>query len=166
MSANRNLVPLPGSERPPVTGAKMVGDVDPNETFEITVKVRPRSATAGEKDALLKQMESQSPGQREYLTREQFAEKFGADPADFEKVAQYAREHGLTVGSENPASRTITLRGTAKALTDAFPTDVKLYEGPTGRFRGRTGPVQIPEELQGIVEGIFGFDNRPQAEAR
>ncbi len=159
-------VPLPGSERQPMTDARVTGNVDPNEVFEITVTVRPRSATEAEKEALLKQIETQPPSQREYLTREQFAEQFGANPADLDKVAQYAREHGLAVVSENPAARTVVLRGTAQALTSAFPTDLKQYESPAGRFRGRTGPIQIPQQLQGIVEGIFGFDNRPQAEAR
>ncbi len=167
MSTVHKLVPLPESARPAVTDAKIVGDVDPNEIFEITVKVRPRHATSEEKNALLKQIESQPPGKREYLSREEFADRFGADPADLERVEQYARGNHLTVVATNPAARTLTLRGTAHELTTAFPTELKQYESSsTGQFRGRVGAVQIPEELQGIIEGIFGFDNRPQAEAR
>ena len=157
------FVPLPDSEREPVAGAKMTGDVDPDETFDITVEVRGRAAQ--DKEALLKQMESQPPSERHYLSREEFAQKFGADPADLEKVAAYAKEHGITVVESNSSARTVTLRGTAQALTTAFPTELKQYESPAGRFRARTGAVQIPQQLQGIVEGIFGFDNRPQAKA-
>jgi len=32
-----------------------------------------------------------------------------------------------------------------------------------GEYRGRTGAVRMPAELKGIVEGVFGLDNRPQA---
>jgi kumamolisin len=166
MSIAHKLVPLPESRRPTAPAAAVVGDVNPNEVFEITVTVRPRSATAEEKNALIKQIESQPPGKREYLSREDFAKRFGADPADLEKVEQYARENHLTVVATDPPARTLTLRGTAQQLTTAFPTDLKQYEWAAGRFRGRTGVIQIPEDLQGIIEGIFGFDNRPQAEAR
>jgi hypothetical protein len=32
-----------------------------------------------------------------------------------------------------------------------------------GRFRGYSGDVQIPPELQGIVENVFGLDSHPVA---
>jgi kumamolisin len=163
MSPSSKYVPLPDSERDAVADAKVIGDVDPQESFEITVQLRPK---AGEdKAALLKQLESQPLAQRQYPSRDDFAQKFGADPADVTKVEAYAHSKGLDVVRSDPASRTVTLQGTAQALTTAFPAQLKQYESSTGRFRGRTGPVQIPEELQGIVEGIFGFDNREQAKA-
>jgi kumamolisin len=41
------------------------------------------------------------------------------------------------------------------------------YEHTDGTtFRGRSGAVKIPSELEGIVEGVFGLDSRPQAHPR
>ena len=41
-----------------------------------------------------------------------------------------------------------------------------LYQSPDGdRFRGRTGALYVPEQLDGIVLGVFGIDNRSQAQA-
>jgi kumamolisin len=37
------------------------------------------------------------------------------------------------------------------------------YEHPGGAFRGRTGSIYIPADLEGTIQGVFGFDNRPQA---
>ena len=164
MPPPRKFVTLPGSQRQPVADSRIVGDVDPNETFEVTVRVRPASSRG--KAALLKELESQPPAKRQYLSREEFAQEFGANPRDLEKVADYARKNGLAVMHTDAAQRNVVLRGTAKALTTAFPTELKQYDSPAGEFRGRTGTVQVPEELSGVVEGIFGFDNRPQAKPR
>ncbi len=164
MCADKKHVPLAGSEREPVPGTRVIGDVDPSQTFEITVRVRPRSEE--DKAALLKKMDSQPPAERQYLSRDEFANKFGADPADLEKVINYAHENDLTIVKSSAPERTVVLRGTAQALTKAFPVALKQYDSPAGGYRGRTGPVQVPEELQGIVEGVFGFDNRPQAAPR
>jgi kumamolisin len=48
-------------------------------------------------------------------------------------------------------------------MNEAFGVDLKEYEHSTGRYRGRTGSVQLPAELHDVVEGVFGLDNRPQA---
>jgi kumamolisin len=60
----------------------------------------------------------------------------------------------------NLATRTVHVAGTIAAIEKAF--DVKLfdYEHAGGNYRGRTGPVHVPAELSGIVEGVFGMDNR------
>jgi kumamolisin len=61
------------------------------------------------------------------------------------------------------ARRTVVLSGTIAALSAAFGVYLASYEHSEGNFRGRTGPIYIPEDLTGIVQGVFGFDNRPQA---
>jgi kumamolisin len=49
-------------------------------------------------------------------------------------------------------------------MNKAFGVELKQYEHPTaGRYRGRTGPIHIPENLKDQIEGVFGLDNRPQA---
>jgi len=160
---SKKPVVLAKSHRKPAPGARLIGDVDPNETLEITVRVRSHSSE--DRAALLADMQSQPPAKRQYLTREQLASRFGADPADLEKVAAYARENGLTVTSTSVPRRTVMLRGTVANLTKAFPTELKQYDSNHGKYRGRVGPLQIPDDLAGIIEAIFGFDNRRQARA-
>jgi kumamolisin len=43
---------------------------------------------------------------------------------------------------------------------------MKLYSQNNHTFRGRTGALKIPSDLSGIIEGLFGFDQRQQARAR
>ena len=157
------LVILAKSHRKPVPGARLIGDVDPKEALEITIRVRSQSSE--DRTALLATMQNQPPSKRQYLTRDQLAQRFGANPADLEKVAEYARENGLTVTSTSAPRRTVMVKGTVANLVKAFPVELKQYDSEHGKFRGRTGPLQIPESLSGIVEAIFGFDNRRQARA-
>jgi kumamolisin len=49
-------------------------------------------------------------------------------------------------------------------MSAAFATELQRYEHPGGTYRGRTGPLHIPNELDQIVVGVFGLDDRPQAQ--
>ena len=158
---SKKYVVLAKSHRKPVPGARLVSDVDQQETIEITIRVRSRSAE--DRNALLSSLQNQPPGKRHYLTREQLAHRLGANPADLEKVAAYARENGLEVTGTSVPRRTVSVKGPLGKLVKAFPVELRQYESEQGSYRGRVGPVQIPEELSGIVEAIFGFDNRRQA---
>ena len=158
---SKKYVVLAKSHRKPVPGARLVSDVDQQETIEITIRVRSRSAE--DRNALLSSLQNQPPGKRHYLTREQLASRLGANPADLEKVAAYARENGLEVTGTSVPRRTVSVKGPLGKLVKAFPVELRQYESEQGSYRGRVGPVQIPEELSGTVEAIFGFDNRRQA---
>jgi kumamolisin len=106
---------------------------------------------------------SEAPSSRKFLSRDEFEQQYGADANDIARVESFAREHGLTVKESSAGRRTVILTGAASAMQEAFGVALKDYEHPTGKFRGRTGPVYIPDNLHGIVEGVFGLDNRPQA---
>jgi kumamolisin len=102
-----------------------------------------------------------SQGRR--LSRKEYNDSYSASPEDIEKVKQFASEHDLTIIEENPVTRKIVLAGTAADMTNAFKTQLHYYETPGGRFRGRVGSLQVPNDLNQIVEGVFGLDDRPQA---
>src|SRR3954454_1115732 len=154
MARSDEHVELRGSERAPLPDARQVGDVDPQRRMQVTVTVRRRGS-----DDALAEVGSQ-PGQ---LTREEFAERFGADPKDLKKVEEFASAHGLEVAEADEARRTVVLTGSIADMSRAFGVDLALYEHPDlGLFRGRVGPVYVPADLADVVEGVFGLDDRPQ----
>jgi subtilase family serine protease len=58
----------------------------------------------------------------------------------------------------------VWLAGTVERMSAAFGVSLAEYDHPRGgTFRGRTGAILIPPELDGIVVGVFGLDSRPQA---
>jgi kumamolisin len=160
MPAHKKLLPIRGSERAPLPGAREVGPADPNEIVDVTIRLRPRS---GAKPIVDPSEFSKPVQKRTILSRKQFEQAHGADPQSIARVEAFAHDHKLKVKETSAARRTVILSGPVKAMDEAFGVQLKEYEHPSGRYRGRTGPVQLPSDLHDIVEGVFGLDNRPQA---
>jgi kumamolisin len=154
----KNVLPVAGSERSPMPGAREVGAFDPNQQLDVTLRLRSRSP-----ERPLLQSEAQRPSQRTFVSRAEFESRYGADAKDITSVETFAREHSLSVKERSVARRTIILSGSVSAMQEAFGVQLKQYEHPTCRYRGRTGPVYLPADVHGIVQGVFGLDNRPQA---
>jgi kumamolisin len=158
----QNRIPLPGSERSALLGARLVGPADPNQRILVTVLVRRRSTSKG-LTAIADEMGALMPNERRHLSREEFAASHGADPRDLKKVETFAHDYGIDVVESNAAQRRVVLSGTVASLGAAFGVSLAEYEHPEGAYRGRTGPVHVPEELASVIEAVLGLDNRPQA---
>ena len=77
----------------------------------------------------------------------------------------FAHAHHLAVVETSEARKSVWLAGTVADMSAAFGVTLEEYDHPDGgTFRGRTGSISIPADLQGIVVGVFGLDNRPQAQ--
>ena len=161
MASRQDRVELKGSARAAFPSGQDVGPADPNQQIEVSVLLR-RGSKPGDFPAA-DQMASSLPRDRKYLTREEFAKQYGASPADIEKVRAFATQYNLKVASEDRASRTVKLTGTVQAFNDAFGASLRRYEHASGTYRCRTGALTIPADLDGIIEGVLGLDNRPQA---
>jgi kumamolisin len=160
MSTPKKPLPLAGSERTPLPGAREIGPANPNETVDVTLRLRSR---AGKKPIVNAEEFTKPIEERTILSRKEFEQRHGADPDSIAKVEAFAREHKLKVKEKSAGRRTVILSGPVSAMNEAFGVQLKEYEHSTGKYRGRTGAVQLPPELQDIVEGVFGLDNRPQA---
>ena len=162
MSKTKHAVP--GSERAPIPGARLVGAANPDERLEVTVRLRARGGS--DLDSALNAVaasRAKAGGTPKYLTREEYAQSHGADPAELDKIVQFAQAHKLDVVERNIAERKVVLSGTVAAFTAAFDVELNTYEHHGGTYRGRVGHVHVPIELKDAVEGVFGLDDRPQA---
>jgi kumamolisin len=154
-----SMVTIPGTERHVMRGAKSIGPANPSERFEVTVRLKHKSPIPA------KALDGTSrPRTRTYLTHDQMESQHGADPAHIAKVEAFAHSAGLTVVETSPVRRSVMLSGTVAKFEKAFGVKLEQFEHPTrGTYRGRIGQIQIPADLGGIVEGVFGLDNRPFA---
>ncbi len=161
MPTQHDRIELKGSARPPLPGAKDIGPADPHQQIEVSVLIRrgsnPREFPSAD------EIGAQLPRDRKYLTREEFAKLHGASPQDFEKIRAFAARYSLKIASEDRASRTIKLAGPVDAFSKAFGVNLRRYQHASGAYRCRTGALTIPADLDGIIVGVFGLDNRPQA---
>jgi len=137
------------------SGAKAVRRTPGQRWLELTLGVRrakPVPSLAG--------LDMQKPSSRTYLTRKQLATDFGSDPKAVEAITAYAKAHHLVVTRDERASARLGVAGTAADLSAVFNVTLFDYSHPTlGDFHARTGPVHVPQELEGAVTGVFGFNN-------
>ena len=91
-----DTVILAGSARGRPRGCKLLDAAPPQERFQVTVRIRipPTAPSLSEHVVALG---LQGPRQRQYLSREQFLGRFGADAGDVAQVEAFAHAHGLTV---------------------------------------------------------------------
>lgn len=150
-------VPIRGSRREPLPDAQRVGPAQPDERLEVTVRIRPKKALT---------LEPGGPPEGTHLTREQFEAEYGADPKDLDTVADFATQHGLQVLERSAPRRTVVLSGTVAQMQAAFGVELGQYEHPGGTYRGREGEIAVPAAVSDVIEGVFGLDDRPQADPR
>jgi kumamolisin len=141
-----------GSTRQPIPDSTAVGYPNPHEWINVTVILRRRTGKL--------------PKEGRTISREEFERRYGADPADVERVEQFAAEYDLSVSDVDLGRRSVTLAGTIANMNEAFGTEIRLFQAPGGTFRGRTGALFVPAGLAEVVTGVFGLDNRPQAKTR
>jgi kumamolisin len=158
--ATRRTVPLQGSERRLLPGARVKGPVSGEESIEVRVTLKAPDALH-QKAA---QLAGQSLHERQYLSREEFEKTYGAEQAAIGKIEAFAREHNLSVRRIEKGQHVVYLAGTARDMSLAFQTFLEQHELPDGvAYRARRGPLHIPEELAGIVLSVNGLDERPVA---
>src|SRR3984957_10327946 len=153
-------VTLKGSERSAVPGARAVAPADPTERLEVSLIVR-----RGARQALQARVAKIAAGDRTVgiLSREAFTNMHGAAASDLAAVRKFAAAYGLGVIQEDAGRRTVILSGTVEQFNAAFSVQLQQFAHSGGTYRGRTGAIQLPSELDGIVEAVLGLDNRPQA---
>jgi kumamolisin len=153
-------VRIPGSDREFRADHKRVRDADADKQIEVTMYLRAQGTLDWVDDEARR-----PPSERRSITREDLAKGYAARDADIEAVRTFARDSGLEVTGVDPARRAVKLRGTVEAISRAFGAeDLGLYEHSSGGlYRARRGPLTVPAYLDGVVTGVFGIDERPQA---
>lgn len=142
-------VVLPGSHRIEAPGAPALPPADPGTEITVTVKLR--------RKAPLPEISADQP---QVLTPQELAQRYGASPEQMDLAAKVLEGYGLKASGRDIASRSLHFTGTVEAVETAF--GAKLFNDRTanGTQRVRSGDLSVPAELDGIVEGVFGLDER------
>ena len=84
MNSNRKMSAIPGSERQPVRGARFIHNSHPDQTIEVSVRIR--SKAEAQRAELKSSLEK--PGFK-HMSRQEFESAHGADPADVEQIKKF-----------------------------------------------------------------------------
>jgi kumamolisin len=137
----------------------------------LTVTVALRLRNGEEAEELLTAVHT--PGNakfHQFLTPQQFDQRFSPTPADVAKVIVHFAKLGLT--AERSTSTTLTIKGDAEAFERAFSVSLHSFEVPAhGRNAGYsfhaplTRPT-VPDEISSSVMAVAGLDTHPSFRPR
>jgi subtilase family serine protease len=150
--------PLRASSPLTVPGITAVAAVHDLEPFYVYLILRRRAELPS-----IEALGALPPRQRQHLTSEEFEAKHGADPADVDRVRDFARAYGLEVRDVDLAKRTLTLHGPAAGFARAFSVSFARFALGSTVFRAHVNELTIPNELFPAVIAVLGLDERPAA---
>jgi subtilase family serine protease len=158
--AQQTLQVLHGHVRPEVTNrqAVRVGSLPAGQRLKLAVLLP--IANASDLKSFLDQLyDPNSPGFRQYLTVEQFTQRFAPATGDYQAVIDFANAHGFTV-TATPANRLVLdLEGSVEQIEAAFHVEMAVYRHPT-EARTFYSPDREPSlALNTPVSHIEGLDN-------
>jgi len=100
-----------------------------------------------------------STNYHQYLTPEQFAERFGPTEQDYQAVAAFARANGFTVTGTHPNRMLLDVNGGVSDIEKAFQVGMRLYHHPTEN-RNFFAPNAEPSVPSGLpILDISGLNN-------
>jgi subtilase family serine protease len=158
-------IPLTGSLNPRTLLANDLGAMEPGAQIDgVTLVLAP---SGPQRDALERFLEKQrdpsSPDYRNWLTPEQYGERFGLSENDLAVISSWLQSEGFVIDQRARARNWITFSGTAAQIAQTFRTELHHVEMDREMHFTNTTEIWIPPSLAGIVGSIRGLDDfRPK----
>jgi hypothetical protein len=154
---------LKGNTRPVVErglavdqGAVSGSQVMPRMSVHFTMT----AAQQADMDQLLTAQQNRRSAQfHKFLTPEEYADRFGVNSADIEKVSAWLENSGFSNLQVARSRAWVSFSGTAAQAQAAFHTSIHNYSlNGQAHFANASDP-QLPKALEGIVQSVRGLHN-------
>ncbi|ABF39103.1 protease-like protein [Candidatus Koribacter versatilis Ellin345] len=141
--------------------ARDAGAVDSNLSLDrILVLLQP---SAKQSDALKLYLDdlqnTDSKNYHQWLTPEQYAQKFGPTDADMQKVTDWLQSHGFKISEVAAGRQWIEVAGTAAQVRTAFNTEIHKYHLNGKDYFANASDVSLPRALSSVVRGVLSLNN-------
>jgi subtilase family serine protease len=120
--------------------------------------LKPSASQQADLDQLLEQQQDpSSPNYHQWLTPEEYADRFGVSQADVDKITAWLGRQNLTVQSVARARNAIAFSGNASQVESALGMEIHRYlvNGEL-HYANATDP-SVPAALQDVVRAIQGL---------
>ncbi|MEU9347040.1 S53 family peptidase [Streptomyces sp. NPDC048278] len=143
--------------------ASRTGEVAAGKRISVAISLAPRGGSALD-TFIAKVSDPHSAAYGHYLTKGQFAARFGRTDAEVKQLKEYLRSQGVTVGKVHSGNLLVDASGTAAQLQKAFGTRLSTWKDATsGRsFYANDSAPTLPSSLAAIVSDVAGLNNRVQ----
>jgi subtilase family serine protease len=117
-------------------------------------------------DALISaQHDPSSPKFHQWVTPDQFGEKFGVSDADIAAATAWLQSQGFKVNGVYPNKMQIDFSGNAGLVKQAFHTQLNHYALNKTSHIANATDISVPSALKDVVVGVAGInDIHPQAQ--
>jgi len=156
-------VALEGNVRPMFRPENDLGRVDGSLKLEnISLMFAFTESRQAALTALLDDLENpSSPSFHQWLTPEQFADRFGLGRNDMNRVVEWLEGHGFTVTWKARSRTWLAFSGTANQIEAAFQTEIHNFSVHGATYYANATEPFVPSALAGVVLAIHGLDNYP-----
>jgi subtilase family serine protease len=105
-----------------------------------------------------------SPNYHEWISAEQFGEKYGVAKQDLDAVVRWLEGQGFRVNVVYASGMVIDFSGTAAEVRRAFQTDIRQFEIKGELHTANNSDPRIPAALAPVVSGVVSLHNfQPRA---
>ncbi len=141
-----------------LASAHDLGPLSASQPLTVRVALAPRNKAALE-EFVADVSNPASPTFGQFLTPAQFAQQYGATPAQVEQVVSYLRSAGFTSVVAEPNDLLVSADGTAQLAEKAFNTPIEQFSQFGKTVFGNTAPAQVPGSLSGVVTAVLGLNS-------
>jgi subtilase family serine protease len=115
---------------------------------------------SAQQQAQLEQLQDpNSANYHQWLSADEFGERFGPASSDIDTVTQWLGSHGLKVNQVFKGAVTIDVSGTAGQVRETFHTEIHAYEVDGKQHIANASAPQIPAALAGVVAGVVSLND-------
>jgi subtilase family serine protease len=141
-----------------VAKSTLLSPVDPTAEINVVLSLPLGDAKAAA-EFVKHVSKATDPLYRHYLTPQEFANRFGANAADYTGLKEWAHRNGLTVSHESVARTTLTVRGKVAQFQNLFNTQLNNYRSPDGdEFYSAGIKPTVPSGIVFKVDAVIGLN--------
>jgi subtilase family serine protease len=126
----------------------------------VTLMLKKTDAQQAALEQLLdEQQDPASPNYHNWLTPEQYADRFGLSQHDLDKISAWLQAEGFTVEYVARGRNWLAFSGTAGQVRAAFQTEIHRYRVDGEMHFAAAAEPWVPASLEPVVAGFAGLDD-------
>jgi uncharacterized protein (TIGR03437 family) len=154
------MVTLAGRVHPLANARNDAGAVESGFPLSLTLLLKPSVEQQSGLDQLLEQQQNPSSTSfHQWLTPEQYADRFGASTGDTGQIAAWLTAQGFTVDQQARSRTFVMFSGTAGQVQSSFGVSIHRYNVNGELHYANATDPKIPAALSGLVAGFRGLND-------
>ena len=147
------------AQAPALRGARLLGRLATDTPLHLAL-ILPLRNPAALDNLLRRQYTPGDPLYGRFLTSDEFVQQFGPTEEDYQAVAAWAEEQGLTVTGTHDGRTVLDVAGSAAQVESAFAIRMNHYQSRDGRIVfANSGAPRVARSVAARLVGVAGLSN-------